>query len=92
MKPKYQSTTPRCTNAMLKVDVQDLPKNMTLKQLDRIPRDLCSRPLLPIYGEDGLTVVAQYCANCDGPLHRYERGPEAVKKYYDARRRHPGLR
>lgn len=91
MKPKFISAEPRCTNAELKVDIADLPQRMTLKTLDHLPREMCARPLLPIYGEDRVTVVASYCQHCDGPMHRHQRGPEAKAAYYEARRNNLGL-
>lgn len=74
----------RCTNTFLKpaVDIQHLGP-MTAKQLDRLPRQICARPMLPVFGLDGVTVIAHYCHNCDGPLHNNTRGPQIVAGYIE---------
>lgn len=82
----YLSAEPRCSNAILKkdIDVQHLA-NLTEKQLDRLPRELCARPLLPVY-DNAEQVIGHYCAHCDGPLHRNIRGPEVLAAYMERRR------
>lgn len=88
---KHLSAEPRCTNTILKPDVDIMHWPKSQKALDRLPREMCARPLLPIYGEDRVTVVASYCQHCDGPLHRNTRGAEAKAAYYEARKNHPGM-
>lgn len=80
----------RCTNAVLKpaVDIIHIG-SLTEKQLARLPRERCARPMLPVYAEDGYNVIAEYCWNCDGPLSEYIRGPE-ITAAYNAKREQIG--
>lgn len=76
----------RCTNTLLKaVDIENLGP-MTAKQLDRLPREMCARPMLPVHGPDKVTVIAHYCHHCDGPLHNNFRGPDVASGYNERRK------
>jgi len=85
---KIEASTPRCTNAYLKKpsDIEQMGK-MTGRQLDRLPRELCGRPLIPILRDD--IPIAQFCAHCDGPLADHERGPQVLTAYKDRRKSNP---
>ena len=86
---KHLSAEPRCTNTFLKpdIDVNHL-SGLTEKQMARLPRERCGRPMLPVYGTDGLP-IASYCGHCDGPLHRHIRGPEVTAAYNERRKTWP---
>lgn len=75
----------RCTNTIIKPSLDHIG-SLTRKQLDRLPRERCARPMLPIYAEDGYNVIAEYCMHCDGPLNEHIRGPEVLVAYNERRR------
>ena len=76
--------TARCTNSILKqnIEIRHWPESQ--KALDRLPRERCARPLLPIYN-DAMETLGWFCYHCDGPLHTHTRGPDVTKAYNERR-------